>query len=362
MNRLANRIKRHAHRLGFDLVGVTDPAPHVHTAFYSDWLAQGYHAEMGYLARPDAFAKRSDPRRIMPETRSIVVVGMNYYLDEPRSSGESPSPGESPSSSDFPPMEGPVGRVSRYAWGLDYHDVMLERLHQLAGWIDRRTDQSLRYRAYVDTGPLLERELAHQAGLGWIGKNTNLIHPQHGSYFFLGELLLNLELEADAPSTADRCGNCTACIDACPTGALVAPRTLDARRCLSYLTIENRAAIPEPFRPLLGDRVFGCDICQEVCPWNRRFARPTDGPAFKPLHPTLDLIMLLRLDESAFRARFRETPLWRPRRRGLLRNAAVVLGNLGDPSAISALEAARSDPHPLIADHATWAIEQIRNC
>jgi epoxyqueuosine reductase len=349
MSTLADEIKGRAHRLGFNLVGVTDPAPPVHTAFYSDWLAQGYHAEMGYLARPDAVAKRSDPRRIMPETRSILVVGMNYL-------GDISSLGDAPSS------EGLLGRVSRYAWGLDYHEVMLEKLHKLARRIDSRTNQPLTYRAYVDTGPLLERELAQQASLGWIGKNTSLIHPQHGSYFFLGELLLSLDLETDEPSTADRCGNCTACIEACPTGALVAPRTLDARRCISYLTIENRAAIPEPIRPLLGDRVFGCDVCQEVCPWNRRFARPTDQSAFKPLHPSLDLVTLLGLDESAFHARSRGTPLSRPRRRGLLRNAAVVLGNLGDPAAIPALEAARSDPDPLIADHAAWAIKQIKGC
>jgi epoxyqueuosine reductase len=353
---LTGEIKERAHRLGFHLVGVTDPVPHVHTAFYRDWLAQGYHAEMGYLARSDAVAKRNDPRRIMPETRSIVVVGMNYYLDEIRSPDQIHSPDDSPST------KGLLGRVSRYAWGLDYHQVILEKLQHLARWIDRHTGQPLTYRAYVDTGPLLERELAQQAGLGWIGKNTNLIHPQHGSYFFLGELLLDLDLETDTPSTADRCGICTSCMEACPTGALVAPRTLDARRCISYLTIENRAAIPEPIRPLLEDRIFGCDICQAVCPWNRRFAQPPDESAFKALHPTLDLVTLLGLDESAFRARFRETPLWRPRRHGLLRNAAVVLGNLGDPAAISALEAARSDPHPLIADHATWAIEQIKRC
>jgi epoxyqueuosine reductase len=239
---------------------------------------------------------------------------------------------------------------------------MLERLHQLAHWIDSRTSHPLTYRAYVDTGPLLERDLAQQAGLGWIGKNTNLIHPDHGSYFFLGELLLDLDLETDTPSVVDRCGTCTACLDACPAGALVAPRTLDARRCISYLTIEHRAAIPESLRPLLGDRVFGCDICQDVCPWNRRFARPTDEPAFSPLHATLDLVELLGLDEDAFRARFRETPLWRPRRAGLLRNAAVVLGNLSDSAAIPTLEAARADPHFLVAEHATWAIRQIRSC
>jgi epoxyqueuosine reductase len=348
MSTLAGEIKERARQSGFNLVGVTDPAPSIHTDFYSSWLAHGYHAEIGYLARPDAVAKRSDPKRIIPETRSIVVVGMNYYL------GTIPPPGE------IPPTERLLGRVSRYAWGLDYHEVMLDKLHQLARWIDSQTRQALTYRAYVDTGPLLERELAQRAGLGWIGKNTNLIHPQQGSYFFLGELLLDLDLETDTASPADRCGRCTSCIEACPTGALVAPRTLDARRCISYLTIENRAAIPEPIRPLLEDRVFGCDTCQEACPWNQRFARPTDESAFKALHPTLDLVRLLKLDEDAFRAQFRETPLWRSRRPGLLRNAAVVLGNLGDPAAISALEAARSDPHPLIADHATWAVKQIK--
>ncbi len=344
MMALADEIKRRARKLGFDLVGITDPGAADHAAFYHRWLARGYHAGMDYMARPDAVSKRADPRRIMPETRSILVVGMNYY------------PG------DFPPAERLDGRVSRYAWGLDYHPVMLERLHQLAGWIDAHTDPSLMHRAYVDTGPLLERELAQRAGLGWIGKNANLIHPRHGSYFFLGELLLNLDLEADAPSTSDRCGRCTACLDACPTGALVAPRTLDARRCLSYLTIEHRGALPLPLRPLLEDRVFGCDICQEVCPWNRRFARPADEPAFRPLHPTLDLPQLLQLDGDSFRARFRDTPLWRPRRAGLLRNAAVVLGNLGDPAALPALQAARSAPQPLIAEHAAWAIERLAPC
>ncbi len=342
MKDLADGIKAEAWRLGLNLAGITDPAVGVPTTFYTDWLAQGYHAEMDYLARPDAVAKRADPRRIMPEIRSILVVGMDYYP------------------ADCPPAEGLVGRVSRYAWGADYHELMLERLEQLASWIDRQMARPLTYRAYVDTGPLLERALAHQAGLGWIGKNTNLVHPDHGSYFFLGELLLDLDLEPDTPWSEDRCGSCTACLDACPTGALVAPHTLDARRCISYLTVEHRGAIPEALRPLLADRVFGCDICQEVCPWNRRFARPTDEPGLQPLHPTLDLLELLELDEDAFRARFRETPLWRARRAGLLRNAAVVLGNLGNPAAIPSLEVARSDPNPLVAEHAAWAMEQIR--
>jgi epoxyqueuosine reductase len=341
MKRLTKRIKMRARQLGFNLVGVAGPDPSDHISFYGDWLALGYHAEMGYLARPDATKKRADPRRIMPETRSVVVAGMNYY------------PGE------FPPLERHHGRVSRYAWGADYHGVILGKLHLLAEWLGEQVGQRLTYRAYVDTGPLLERELAQRAGLGWIGKNTNLIHPKMGSYFFLGELLVDLELDPDASFAGDYCGICTACLDACPTGALVAPRTLDARRCTSYLTIENRGSLPAGIRPLIGDWVFGCDICQEVCPWNRRFARPTLEPAFSSLHATLELVGTLALDENAFRSRFRETPLWRARQAGLKRNAAVVLGNLGDPAVIPTLERALSDPEPLVADHAMWALSRL---
>jgi len=345
MKELTKRIKEQTHRLGFDLVGVTQPAPSAHADFYVDWLARGYHAEMGYLARPDAIEKRADPRRIMSQARSIVVVGMNYTSGDP------------------PSTERLQGRVSRYAWGTDYHAVMGKRLRQLAAWIAEQVGQPVPHRVYVDTGPLLERELARRAGLGWIGKNTNLIHPELGSYFFLGELLLDLELEPDAPFAADRCGACTACLDACPAGALLAPRTLDARRCISYLTIEHRGSIPVEIRPLLGDRVFGCDECQEVCPWNQRFARSTREPAFapRPGQIVLDLIELLELDDDGFRARFRDTPLWRAGRGGLARNAAVVLGNLGDPSAIPALERALSGSDSLIVEHVVWALERIRN-
>jgi epoxyqueuosine reductase len=342
MKKLTNRIKARAQQLGFNLVGATRPYPSDHAAFFSDWVAQGYHGEMKYLARPDAIRKRADSRLVMPETRSIIVAGMNYY------------PGE------FPSAEGQHrGRVSRYAWSADYHDVILGKLHQLAEWVDGQVEQRLTYRAYVDTGPLLERELAQRAGLGWMGKNTSLIHPRMGSYFFLGELLLDLELEPDPPFTDDRCGSCTACLDACPTDALTAPRTLDARRCISYLTIEHRGAVPEEIRPLIGDWVFGCDVCQEVCPWNLRFARPAREPAFSPVHATLELVETLALDEDAFRNRFRATPLRRARRAGLLRNAAIVLGNLGDPAAIRALERAVSDPEPLVARHAFWALSSL---
>ena len=341
MNELGSEIKRQARRLGFGVVGITRPDPGRHASFYRDWLSRSFHAEMGYMARPDAVAKRADPRLIMPETRSILVVGMNYYQGEPSPPGAL------------------HGRVSRYAWGADYHDIVLTKLHQLARWIDRETVEPLTWRAYVDTGPVLERGLAQRAGLGWIGKNSSLISPRRGSYFFLGELLLDLALEPDTPGRADQCGCCTACVDACPTGALDAPHTVDARQCISYLTIEHRGAIPIPLRGRLGDRVFGCDTCQDVCPWNRRFARPTDVDALRAIHPTLDLTAVLGLDEDAFRARFQKTPFWRAGRAGLLRNAAVVLGNLGDRAALPALQAAQADPHPLVREHAAWAVERV---
>lgn len=342
MGKLTRQFKERAHQLGFDLVGVTHPQASEHTDLYTNWLAQGYHAEMGYLARPDAVKKRADARHVMPEARSILVVGMNYYPGEYAAGGS----------------KGLRGRVSRYAWGADYHEVMWGKLGQLADWIEKCVGRSVAHRAYVDTGPLLERELAQRAGLGWIGKNTNLIHPRLGSYVFLGELLLDLELEPDEIFGADRCGTCTACLDACPTGALVAPRTLDARRCISYLTIEHRGVIPHELRPLMDGWVFGCDICQQVCPWNRRFAHPTDEPAFRGGRGTLNLLALLALDEETFRARFRHTPLWRAKRTGLLRNAAVVLGNLGDSAAIPALRHALTDD-ALIAEHAAWALERL---
>lgn len=322
MDQLTYAVKREARGVGFDLVGITTPLPSAHIVRYREWLEEGYHAGMGYLARPDAVERRSDPRRVMPGVRSIVVVGMNYY------------PG------DFPPVRLHHGRVSRYAWGRDYHDVMLDMLQRLASRIKGLVGRPTAHRAYVDFGPLMERELAYRAGLGWIGKNTNLIHPTLGSYIFLGELLLDVELKADVAGLGDRCGRCTACLEACPTGALRAPRVLDARRCISYLTIEHRGIIPEALRPSIGDWVFGCDICQEVCPWNKRFARPAASSALGETHPSLDLLELLAMSEDAFRTRFRDTPLWRSGYTGLLRNAAVTLGNLGSGRALGALEQA----------------------
>jgi epoxyqueuosine reductase len=312
---LTRRIKEEARALGFDLVGVAPLAPSAYGDFYQRWLARGYAGEMAYLARPDAVAKRRDPRLLLPEARSVVVVALNYY--------QGPPP---------PAPDGVVrrGRVARYAWGHDYHDLMWARLDRLAAFVAAQVGRPVPHRRYVDTGPLLERELAARAGLGWIGKNTMLINPRLGSWLFLGELLLALDLDYDPPFAADRCGTCTRCLQACPTGCILPERALDATRCISYLTIELKSAeIPPSVRPRVGHWVFGCDVCQQVCPWNR-FALPTAEPAFHPRPglPAPDLDDLLALDDAAFRRRFRGSPLLRAKRSGLQRNAAVALSNI----------------------------------
>jgi epoxyqueuosine reductase len=314
-DRLTQRIKSQAHALGFDLVGVTQLMPSAYGSFFESWLAQGCAGDMTYLARPDAVAKRRDPRLIIPEARSVVVVAQNYYQDSPEDAAH-------------PPL-GKRGRVSRHAWGNDYHNVMWARLDELAAYVEADVGQPVAHRRYVDTGPLLERELAVRAGLGWIGKNTMLINPQIGSWLFLGELMLDVELECDTPFQTDHCGTCTRCIKACPTGCIQPDRFLDASECISYLTIELKSEIiPPDLQPLVGDWIFGCDICQTVCPWNR-FARPTDEPEFqaRPGMPALDLSELLSLDDRAFRKRFDNSPIQRTKRRGLQRNAAVALQN-----------------------------------
>lgn len=307
---------------------------------YQDWLARGYAAGMSYLVRPDAVNRRADPRKILPETRSVLVVAVSY--------AGAPHP-------NLPPLH---GRVSRYAWGKDYHRWLLRDLETL---VQRLAEAYGLFpaRCYVDTGPILERAWARTAGLGWIGKNTNLIHPRLGSYLFLGVALLGLELEPAPTPALPNCGDCTRCLDACPTGALVAPGVLDARRCIAYLTVEHRGAIPADQRPLLGDRVFGCDTCQDVCPWNRKpLAAYAEIPA--PQTATLGLPELLTMSEADFRARFRRTPLWRATWQGLARNAATVLGNRRDPAALPVLaHAAATHPSALVREHAAWALTQL---
>jgi epoxyqueuosine reductase len=338
------RLKAEARRLGFDLVGVTTPDSPPHLDVYERWLAAGRHGEMAYMATERARQRRADPRRIVPGCRSIVVVGMNCLPDA------------------RPDLSAHPMRIAAYARGRDYHGLMLERIEALGRFLQAEAREPVAYRAYVDTGPLLERELAQRAGLGWVGKNTCLINPSHGSHFLLGELLVTLALERDAPFEADRCGSCTRCLDACPTACILPDRTLDARRCISYLTIELRGAIPEDLRPEIGDWLFGCDICQQVCPWNLRFAGPTLDPAFRPRAELVDpqASRFLSLSEAGFLHEFEGSPLLRPGRRGMARNAAVAAGNRGDRSTVPALASAlANDPEPLVRGHAAWGLGRI---
>jgi epoxyqueuosine reductase len=334
MTPLAQAIKAEARNLGFPLAGITTPDAPPHLAVYQRWLAAGHHGEMAYLARARAMVCRADPRQILPECEAILVLGMPYPASPPQPA---------------PPGH---GRVASYAWGFDYHDIIPPRLQALVTFIQAQVGRAIPHRYYTDTGPLLERDLAQRAGLGWIGKNTCLIHPRAGSYFFLAEILLGLALPPDPPFLTDHCGTCTRCIEACPTACILPDRTLDARRCISYLTIENKGRIPADLQPRLGDWVFGCDICQQVCPWNR-FAHPLGEPALAPrpeqAHP--NLLAELALTPEAFNRQYRRTPIQRAKRRGYLRNVAVATANAALPDGPAALQrlAEDRDLAPLLA-------------
>lgn len=335
-------VKAAARRLGFALVGVTTPDPPPHLEVYARWLAQGRHAEMAYLAAPRAVERRGDPRLILPECRSILVLGIRY----PKPAEEPPAPTH--------------GRVAAYAGGTDYHEVLPERLQALVAFIEAQVGAAVPNRWYTDTGPLLERELAQRAGLGWIGKNTCLINPQQGSYFLLAEILLGVDLVPDAPLATDHCGTCRRCIEACPTGCILPDRTLDSARCLSYLTIELKGELPADLRPGVGEWVFGCDICQAVCPWNLRFATDEYDPAFAPQVTHLDLVETLSLTAEQFNRRFKHSPIRRAKRAGLLRNAAVSLGARKIlPAQAALVQAAGQDPSDLVRTHAAWALGQL---
>jgi epoxyqueuosine reductase len=343
---LSERTKALALAVGFDLAGIADAVPRLETEFLRDWLARGFGGEMAYLAR--RVEERVDPRRVLDGARSIVVVGLLY--DPEFSAVDSPS----------------TAAIARYAGGDDYHGVMLDRLRALESGLAAMVDAPIASRAYVDTGPVQERVFAAYAGLGWIGKNTCLIHPQHGSYLFLGVLLTDLALEPDAREP-DHCGTCTACLDACPTGAFAAPYELDATRCISYATIEARGPIPESMRAKHGNWVFGCDVCQEVCPWNLRERRklPPDpiglreriAPRAQWVRPSIEWI--LELDEEAWRAATHKTALRRTRYRGLIRNALVAAGNTRDAGLTKSIRRHLESPDPLIAEHARWALAQL---
>jgi epoxyqueuosine reductase len=337
-------VKRRALDLGFELVGIAPAQRPAHADFYLEWLSNGFGGEMAYLERPDAVQRRLHLDEALPGARSIVVVALNYH------------PGQV-DERDADPAR-PI--IARYARGADYHGVFEEKLELLAQALGELLGNDICTRAYVDYGPVLERDHAQRAGLGWIAKNTMLIHPSIGSYFFLGEILTDAALEPDAPFLPDHCGTCKRCIDACPTGAITSPRRLDARLCISYLTIELRGPIPHRLRPLIGARVFGCDICQEVCPWNDDIP-DTNEPRFRPREAVTGpkLMELLDLSEDQFRKRYAGTPLMRCKRRGFLRNVAVALGNWGNPAAVPALIGGLNDEDPLVRGHSAWSLGRI---
>jgi len=332
----AAQIKSLAAELGLDACGITSADPARHAAFYQQWTAEGKAGEMQWLTREPE--RRADPRVVLVGARSIIVAGLNYWQPHPKGRG----------------------RIARYALGEDYHHVLLDKLETLAAEI---TAGGASAKVYVDTGPVLEKPLAERAGIGWQGKSTMLINTKLGPWLLLGEIITTLELEPDAPQR-DHCGSCSKCITACPTGAITAPYQMDARRCIAYLTIELKGSIPEEMRPLIGDRVYGCDECLDVCPWNR-FARTTrearflaqpeedSGSGRDPLHA------LLEITQPEFKLRFAKSPILRVKRRGLLRNVCVVLGNIGTVDDLPALRRAEQHEEPLVREHASWAIGQI---
>jgi epoxyqueuosine reductase len=388
---LKSTLVAKARELGFALCRVARAQAPRHGESFVDWLAAGQAGDMaGWLGR--SREKRINPELVLPGVRSVVVLVMNYWQgdgeQESKVEGRTSKAGTSlatqstsaegsnhPSigkdvvgsrnSLAFDPrrstFDSPAatGRVARYAWGDDYHDLIRERL----GVLDERlAAQGGRQRCYVDTGPVLERDFAAEAGAGWQGKSTMLLHPDLGIFYFLAVILTTLELEPDAP-ISPRCGSCTACLDACPTGAIRrdAPYHLDARRCISYLTIEHKGAIPEELRPLIGDRIYGCDECLDVCPWNR-FAVASREAAFQARPATLGMPLrdYLALDEARFAEMFRGSPILRTKRRGLLRNVCVALGNAGDCGDLPSLATAAADSDPLVVEHARWAIARIQ--
>ncbi len=358
---LALELKEKSRQLGFILAGITSPEPPSHFDVYQRWLLADRHAGMAYLADQRAIERRADPRVILPECRSILVLGIPYQKPSGLNPGDSSG----------------TCRVAAYASGADYHLVLPERLKALVVFLEEQSGHSIPNRWYTDTGPVLERDLAMRAGLGWIGKNTCLINPGKGSYFLLAEILLGIELPFDESFVTDQCGSCTRCMDACPTGCILPDRTLDARRCISYLTIENKAEIPFDLRHQTGNWVFGCDICQMVCPWNIRFAQMEGDPAFMPRPGVWDhgirhlsssqkswgdesLFAELSLSAAEFNRKYKDSPIKRAKRRGYLRNVAIAIGNSARSELLPALEVVQNDDEPLVREHVQWAIEKIK--
>jgi epoxyqueuosine reductase len=334
LTRLSQSVKDKARQLGFSLTGVASPEPPARYDFFRAWLADGNHADMRYLEND----KRAGPKLILPECKSILVLAFPYANSEFR-------------------IQNLEFQIAAYARGNDYHEVIPPKLKQLVEFIEEQVGHAIPHRYYTDTGPILERDLAVRAGLGWIGKNAMLIHPKAGSTFLLAEILLGIEIEPDGQVIADHCGTCSRCLQACPTQCILPNRAIDSRRCISYLTIENKGSISEDLRPQMGNWVFGCDVCQRVCPWNR-FSAPGDS-SLDPQNAevTADDLLLALVE---FNRRFKRSPIRRAKRRGLLRNLAVAVGNSKDAKYVSILKQAAQDDEPLVREHAQWALEQIR--
>lgn len=341
---LTTQIKQKAVDLGFELVGVAPVEPVPELSFYREWIDAGYAGKMAYLERN--IDKREDVTRVVADAKSVVVCAKVYHTNHPLSVEQT---------------DKNRGWISRYSWGDDYHDVLRTKLFELLNFIGHEAEEEVVGRIYVDTGPVLDRVYAKYAGIGWFGKNTCIINQNHGSWFFIGEIITNLALEYDSP-VPDRCGTCTRCIDACPTDAILEPYVLDSRRCISYLTIELKDDIPVELRDDIGNHVFGCDICQDVCPWNRK-ATVTDDAAFEPraemMNPHLE--MLAQMSREDFRERFRGSPIKRTKYRGFLRNVAVALGNSGERAFLPLLQKLANCDEPLVAKHAAWAITKLTN-
>lgn len=353
MKKLWHALEKQAQALGFNMVGVVTAVPSPNLNAYLTWIEAEMHGQMNYLARPDRLARRQDLNVILPGVQTIICVGLEYStVPLPPAIAKDPS----------------RGRISNYAWGVDYHDIMTPRLEELATWLKtQQPDSDVETKVYVDIGAILERDHAAAAGLGFTGKNTMLIAPKRGSFFFLGEILTTLKIRdqtnLQSPvSPIPSCGSCHRCLDACPTNAFPQPYVLDARRCISYLTIELKGWIPRELRPLLQNWVYGCDICQVVCPFNR-FAQPTQEAAFYPQHEwdsvAPPLLNLLALDDASFAIRFAHSPIKRIKRTRLVRNACVAAGNWGSETAVPALINLLTDPEPIIRGHAVWALQKI---
>jgi len=350
---LKQELKAEAHRLGFQLAGITPPGPPLHFSVFENWLRAGRHGEMSYLATEQSRQRRADPRNILPDCRSILVVGIRYAA---------------PNLSKEDNYQSIVGQIAAYAWGNDYHQVLPMRLRALASFVENKVGKAVPNRVYSDTGSILERDMGQRAGLGWIGKNTCLISPGLGSYFLLAEVLLGIEMEPDQAFTADFCGTCTRCLEACPTGCILPDRTLDASRCISYLTIELKGSIPPVLRKGIGAWIFGCDVCQQVCPWNLRFATPHGDADFEPNtgNPHPDLLQELNLSALSFNSKFKNSPVKRAKRRGYLRNVIVALVNAVNKDVNHQNQIVRAlsqvlfqEAEPLVRSHAAWALGEM---